>query len=375
VEQDETPTIVFIDDNQEELKPLAESVAKRGMQGCKVDSPEDVDFDLLHSADLVIVDYTLDRWINSVGVSNLSQIPPNGVALASVLREHYRKPALKHAPPTGFALITGDPGNLCSTPGERRPHIVARLSNLEWYFEKQADHEQNVQRIVSLAVAIRKLPPMLSAEMVGLDKLMELLEVPKSDILFERYSDSVSRCRPPIHHLSKESGGMVLIRWLLHRILPHTCFLLDRYALASRLRVSPESLEAELKTNTSFSQLLEPYRYKGLLSDFDGPRWWRGGIEQVLWEITDGNSTNTESLQNCLQKLNLSSLSFVDLTRPVVTLNADFQPESNLSNLSDTIALHLDDWPSYAEPAYMRRDVLNQNPDLEFCVAREAAWN
>jgi len=161
----------------------------------------------------------------------------------------------------------------------------------------------------------------------------------------------------------------------LHRILPHTCFLLDQYALASRLRVSPESLQSELKTNTSFSHLIEPYQYKGLLSDFDGPRWWRGGIEQVLWEITEGNSTNTASLRSCLQKLFPSSLNFVDLVRPVVTLNADFQPENNLSNLSDTIALHLDDWPSYAEPAYMRRDVLKENPDLEFCVAREAAWN
>jgi hypothetical protein len=364
----EAPTVVFIDDDQEELAPLAKSVAEAGMLGCKVDSPGDVDINLLRDADLVIVDYNLDKWIKDVDTSNLSLIPSNGTALSAVLREHYRKPELTHFPPTGFALITGEPQGVCSTPGERRPHVVARLSNLEWYFEKHDDHEANVQRIASLATAIHSLPRDLSKHIVGLETLMELLGVETSDLLAGRYIESVSYCRPPIHHLSKESGGLVLLRWLLHRILPHTCFLLCQTELAARLRVSPESLAQELSNSSHLGQALAPYNYTGLLSNFDGRRWWRGGIEQFLWDITDGESMDSDALRASLDKVGASLLSPIDITRPVVTIDETFKTEARLSSINDTVALHLDDWPSYAEPAYLRRDLLEANEELQLFV-------
>lgn len=365
----ESPTVVFIDDDQDELAPLAKSVAETGMLGCKVDAPEDVDIDLLRDADLVIVDYNLDKWIKDIDSSNLSLVPPNGTALSAVLREHYRKPELTHYPPTGFALITGDPKGVCSTPGERRPHVVARLSNLEWYFEKHDNHLSNVRRIVSLATAIHKLPKNLATEIVGLSTLMELLGVGPTDVLAERYSESVSFCRPPIHHLSKESGGLVLLRWLLHRILPHTCFLLNQTELAARLRVSPESLDKELDEGSQLEQAIAPYLYKGLLSDFDGRRWWRGGVEQFLWDVTDGESMNPESLHAATTKLGASMLHAIDIAHPVVTIDDSLNTESSLSDFEDVFALHLDDWPSYAEPAYMRKELLMSHQELQLFVA------
>ncbi len=258
---------------------------------------------------------------------------------------------------------------MCSATGERRQHVVASLSNLEWYFEKHANHESNVRRIVSLATAIHQLPSNLSKEIVGLQNLMQLLGVDANDRLADRYCQAVSNCRPPIHHLAKESGGLVLLRWLLHRILPHTCFLLSQIELAARLRVSVESLTHELLEGRQLAAALKPFLYTGPLSDFDGPRWWRGGIEQFLWDATEGESMETDSLRKAMENTGASLLQFVDIPRPVVTIDETFKTETRLVNFEDTLALHLDDWPSYADPAYIRRELLGQHEVLRLFVA------
>lgn len=339
------------------------------MAGCKVDSPEDVDVSLLANADLVIVDYTLDDWISNVNVDQMALKPVNGVALASVLREHYRTKESQHAPPTGFALITGRPDAISTSPGERRPHVVARLSNLEWFFEKHADTQQNVQQIVSLATAIHELPSAFSEQMVELNRLLDLLGVVEQNPLFERYLDAVRICRPPMHHLSKESGGLILIRWLLHRILPHTCFLIDERHLAARLRVSVESLRDELQLNGDLQTHLSHYQYTGPLANFDGLRWWRGGIEQWLWDITDGESARAEAVFSALSGSGATNLQRIEAVRPVVTLDKDLKQEDALSSRSDVVAIQLDDWPSYAEPAYIRRDTLDEHAILQMFVS------
>ncbi|MCA9037621.1 MAG: hypothetical protein KDA91_20950 [Planctomycetaceae bacterium] len=366
--QTNAPTVVFIDDHEEELKPLAELVSNAGMAGCKVDSPEDVDAELLEHADLVIVDYTLDDWIGNVDVNQLSLKPVNGVALASVLREHYRTEPLRHAPPTGFALITGKPDAISTSPGERRPHVVARLSNLEWFFEKYTDSQQNADQIVSLAIAIHSLPSGFSENMVELDELIELLGVTHENPLFERYRDAVGLCRPPLHHLSKESGGLILIRWLLHRILPHTSFLIDERNLAARLRVTIDSLRLQLAENGQFMEELANYAYTGLLSTFDGIRWWRGGIEQWLWNITDGQSSKPAAVLESLKQVGADKLVPTEEVRPVVTLNEHLKQEDSLTSRSDVVAIQLDDWPSYAEPAYVRREILEKHDFLKLFV-------
>ena len=356
-----TPTVVFIDDKEAELRPLAERVKAAGINGCTVDFPADIDEDTLKSADLVVVDYSLDEWITNVDVEQMSLKPLNGIALASVLREHSHD--LKEYPPTGFALITGKPNAVSATPGERRPHIVARLSNLEWFFEKQTDTEENVRRIASLAQAIHDLPEGLKNQPTPMDSLLSMLAADNHE-LTDRFHDDVQRCRPPIHHIAQDSGGLILVRWLLHRVLPHTCFLLDFIHLAARLRVTPQSLKVQLSDESHFGNQLSGFLYRGLLANFDGDRWWRGGIEQWLWDKTDGNSANTEAIHALLDDMQASSLEKIDIPRPVVTLNEHLEQLEILSARAEVVPVQLDDWPSYAEPAYVRKDLLDDHDHL-----------
>ena len=42
------------------------------------------------------------------------------------------------------------------------------------------------------------------------------------------------------------------------------------------------------------------------------------------------------------------------------------------ASFSDTKALRLDDWPDYAEPAYVTNETLQQNPEMKAYVSELA---
>jgi hypothetical protein len=311
----------------------------------------------------VLVDYTLEEWLKSIPREPIALSPPNGIALAGVFRQY----SDDRAPPTGYALITGKGQGVGPLPAERRPHVISRLSNVEWYFEKQADQGDTARQIEGLAKAIRSLPADVRRTLNDFAALVRFLGVNADDPLFERYSDSVSRCRPPLHHLSERSHGLIIIRWLLHRILPHTCFLLDALHLAARLRVTPESLRTCLSEDNALVKELSTVQYSGPLANFDGPRWWRSGVEQWLWNRTNGESADDTAvvgyLQSCCQQLTA-----IGISHPVVTVDRELLEEPTLSSYVDTIALRLDDWPDYAEPAYATKKTLEDNPDMNAFV-------
>ena len=359
---DSDPKIVIIDDHIEELSPLNALVKERGASFTQVVFPADVDEELLKDADLVVVDFTLSGWIDNVDVDQVALKPRNGVALASVLRQHCAN--LRDFPPTGFALITGQPEKLGAVPSERRPHVISRLNNFEWFFEKRASEpsvaERNADQIISLASAIKSLPNSVGKDLGTIESLLEYLGIHSDNELFERFSDSVQRCRPPIHHLAQASHGLIVLRWLLHRILPYTTFLVGNLGLAARLRVEPSWLNAELSSESSLKTELGSYQYAGPLSNFDGRRFWREGVEQHLWNVTEGNSSNSEAIHEYLEKC-CGSVDKLALKRPVVTLDHKLQVENVFSESDDVLPILLDDWPSYAEPAYIRKTELASN--------------
>jgi hypothetical protein len=368
------PRIVLIDDNESELRPLSDIVQRAGAS-CEVRSPDDIDEALLVRADLVVVDHTLDDWVQSLPTEHISRIPLNGVALAAVLRQRaLRLHELQHKefPPTGFALITGLPDTLGPIPSERRPHVISRLNNVEWFWEKKTEAGQLASQMISLARAIVTLPEWIGTPLGTIDALTAYLGVPGNEPLSARFADAIQRCRPPIHHLAKRSHGLVILRWLLHRILPHTAFLVDQLHLAARLGITVESLSGALLVESAASTMLRNLQYAGPLADFDGPRWWRDGVEQCLWDITNGQSANRDAVLSALNDRGMSKLDRVSVMRPVVTVNPDLRHENTFSSFDDVLPLQLDDWPSYAEPAYIRKNELEQHPEMKMYIARDA---
>jgi hypothetical protein len=355
-------TVLFIEDQEAELRLLAEEIRSAGV-AAEILAPEDVELADLEKANLVVVDYNLGGWLQFLQDIPLSAKPPNGVAVASVLREHVA--SVQPFPPTGFALITGKGEEISRLPSEQRAHVISRLSNLEWFFEKQAGLE-NATPICSLSSAIQGIPEDIGS-LGQIENLAEFLGTHRDDVLFERYCNSIHRCRPPIHNLAIQSHGITLIRWLLHRILPHATFLIDTLHLAARLLITPDSLVGELTKQTEFTKAIGSLEYDGPLSDFDGTRWWTDGIEQWLWEITNHNSDDPEAIHEAL-RMNGFQPQTLGLRRPVVTLDPNLKPETEFAELDDVVAVSLDDWPSYAQSAYMRKSTIRENTNLTMYV-------
>jgi hypothetical protein len=160
---------------------------------------------------------------------------------------------------------------------------------------------------------------------------------------------------------------MAVLRWILHRILPHACFLIDTLHLAARLAVTVDSIEAGVVGETDFARSLLKCQYKGPLSDFAGNRWWIDGVEQWLWTATDQNSDDKDAVHTALKAAGFQ-FEPIRHKRPVVALDSDFRPQKDFAEFDDVVAINLDDWPSYAEPAYVRIETVKENPRLRMNV-------
>lgn len=359
--------VLLVDDQPETVAVLAKLVEANGVSRCRVFTPSDVSKSDLESADLVLVDYNLDEWLTAISTDPMVCRPPDGIAVAALLRQY--SSVVHKAPPTGYALLTGEGNRFGHMPAERRPHVISRLNNLEWFFEKSMDQKETSSQVAELAKAIRSLPPDVKKGLGNPDALVAFLGVSEEDPLVERYSDAITQCRPPLHHLSERSHGLVVIRWLLHRILPHTCFLFDTMHLAARLRITPASFKKCIESDGEFAKALHPFRYRGPLASFDGPRWWRGGIEQWLWDQTNGESAHDAAVLKHLKSLGCEQLDPVGISNPVVTVNRELIEETVLSAFAEVSPLRLDDWPDYAEPAYATKQTLEANPEMQSFVA------
>lgn len=360
------PCILIIDDE------LDEADAKRQLFSGSADAlartPGDVSSADLRRADLALVDFVLDEWVVDSSAP-LATHPKDGVALAAVLRSH-----AGGEPPTAFALHSGRLDGLSGgLPPGSHLHVIARANNVEWVFSKN-DRDNAVplrQQVLSLAKVLRDLPARWPT---GQPKQMraileELLGLPSRAAWRERAWQHIQACHPPIHELSPPTHAVALIRWLLHSILPYATFLWDFRYLAARLRVTPSSLITALEKDDSFARKLAPYKYQGGLHDFLGDRWWRPGIEHLLWERTEAKPFDVDALRKVVGGLS-RRLRAVSLNEPVVAFDQNLRASDELIELADAVELQPDDWPPFAGRPFAPRQLALADRRLKSLIAR-----
>ncbi len=336
--------VLVVDDERDQVETLG---ALLGVDGAaEVRAPDEVSTADLESADLMLVDYRLDSWL--VGMETQPTfLPANGVALASALRSRSRLTARTR--PLAVAIHTGHIGDLGEEiPREIREHALARGLDLEWVFPKVGRPvEELVIAISSLARAVARLPEIWT-EAASETEAKALLGLGDQSWLERAWRD-VQECRAPIHELAAGSHGLSFVRWLLHRILPYPCFLLDDMQLAARLRVDPDSLQGALAVRQgAFTEA----SYEGILAEFLGRRWWRAGIESVLFTSTDGMSDDPVIVQNFASSTLGTPLVAVGVANPVEVIGEDFARGKSLVPADDCVRLQPDDWPPYADQAW-----------------------
>lgn len=351
--------VLLIDDNpQLDPNDLSRHLSTFELD-VRLHHPEDLLLEDLGWPDLVICDYFLDNWAERDDVVSVSRAPRDGIAVISNLKSALlpplseRIPGQAPEPSPAFALWSSDLA-LASfdLPEPILPHVFARAVGLEWTFRRQEllDGPAGSQ-VASLAHAARTLPatwPSLDNAAAEVNRLLGLGAIGNGSVPWVTEAlAQLTACRPPMHELSERSRGMAIVRWLLHRVLPYPTFLVDPAHLAALVMLDPS--DTALLPDGSLRESLAPFEYRGILEGFTGHRWWRAGIEQWLYEVTDGRPGSRSQIEGAVRALGGSP---VDLRHPVVTLGPDLFPRDRLADLGDVVRIQPDDWPLYADDAF-----------------------
>lgn len=337
------PRILILDDNEDELRTLKLTLESKFKAEVKVRLPGDIETDDLSFADLVLVDYDLTGWIDTLGGLCPSNQPVDGLGLATVLRRHIVN--IKKEPPTAFGLISAKVNRISAPfPSENRIHLLSRVNNLEWIFLKQKD--DRIKSITSLARAVQSIPSSWASRDESPEKIMSVLGLDELGDSKAACREDIEACHPPVYELTRWSHGLAMVRWLLHQILPYPCFLWDMRRLAARFRVQYASFVEGFEKSKRLRHELERFQYRGLLSDFDGDRWWRQGIEKMIWELTNGNTGSADSIRTAINSLAGYEFTPSECARPIVCIDSNYKPLDDFRDINDAVRIHLDDWPS-----------------------------
>lgn len=345
------PFVVIIDDEPDNVQALAADL--RRTLTVQVYEPQELDEPALRDGTIFVLDLFLKDWPGRDQLVPGAQVF-DGVALAAVLRAHARH--TRRRPPI-IALNTGHAGDFSHLPAEIREHAIARANNLEWVFLKNDSRSAipTHERIGELADAQRRLPREWSEAAAEAD-LLQILSARRSEL------GEILDAWPPVREGNADNAGVAMLRWLLHRVLPYPCFLLDERYVAARLGVSCASLSAAAVGSGKLAEALSSCRYSGVLAGFDGPRWWRSRLEEMLWELAPGR--DLPATVDALQALSDVSLERADTPNGVIVLDADYVPRSEPVDLARAVRIRLDDWPPYAEDAWAAIDDAREDPRL-----------
>jgi hypothetical protein len=354
-----TPTILVVDDKLQDARTLAQSIGEKAADVIPR-TPDTFTHTDLQRADLVLVDYELSDW---AGARVDLTCPPNGLALSAVIREQINQ--LPRGTVTGVALHSGKVEEIAGRlPVELRGFALARLNNLEWIFQKE--DPTVAASVLSLARAIQRLPrPWPENPGKATVRLHELLALDPNGDFFQTAAADVSSCHPPIHELSESTHALGVIRWLAQRILPYPAFLTDTIGLAARLRLPEDELKQLLGGNSKLTATLQPARYKGVLCDLYGPQWWRAGIDELAFRLTDG-AGGIDRLQKALATLAGRKLTFLSHAA-VPAIDHSYRPHELIS-VSEALRLQPDDWPPFADDAWASRELLAESSTLRGLV-------
>ena len=356
---DGRPVILVVDDEADKLE-RGLALALDDAAELVVRHPSEVESEDVARAHLVLVDYLLNDWPERRGLPAVFRIR-TGLALATVLREVADESSNGHL--TAVALHTG---HLRSVSGHIRPphshHVVARLNNLEWAFEKS--DAARTRGAVQLARAAQRLEGDWPADASASEaRLRDLLSLGDKVGWTERAWDHVRECQPPVHKLGGGRHGVLVLRWLLHQILPYPCFLSDVNWVAARLRISVDDLDRLLSSDCELARDLEGLKYTGLMAGFLGDRWWRAAMEDYAWELGGRFSGRPEQFEQRLAEKAGEELELVAPRDPVVCLDQDLQPVGTASP-EEAVRLRPDYWPPFADAAWMRIDDVRNDPAL-----------
>lgn len=361
------PYVLLIDDEPElSASVLSTELNQRQTVIAEVVTPGEVTKELLEKASLVLIDYQLNDWPGRAAQTQLALMPANGLALSGVLREYCTHGA------TAIALLSNQLNILFhGISPENRRHVLARVTSLEWMFGK-TDRERVVQ-IEILASGMRRIKYL--SETNSLTPASALLTENQQLSAEDGWNAAVDRCLPPVNELAELTHGTAFARWFLQRVLPYPTFLIDIHHVAARLGVTSESLKSALNSVNELSNAFKEIEYAGTFAGFLGKRWHKPFLEDWLWTVTEGRSFDStvvlDVVQHCSEKILIPTANGPD---PVVIVGENYESTGNFSPRERCIAVFPDDWPAYADRAYVEVSDAKHDLVLRNLVMHDERW-
>lgn len=355
------PCILVVDDVPDEIRDTV-AAGLGGRAKIIVRHPREIDRSDVYISDLVLVDYRLAKWPERDALKCISTMPKTGMSLATILRE-YVDESNYHNQVTAFSLHTAHLHEVRGRlPSSTAQHAIARLNNLEWVFPKDEPHR--FEQMIILAKAIQELQfnwPKSNAD--SLAKFKSVLGLQEKRSWVNRCWRDVRDSYSPVYELSAGEHQIQIVRWLLHQVMPYPCFLWDKHWVAARLQIPINEFCRVVNGENQLAKDLHSMRYSGLLSGFLGERWWRGAIEDYVWNLTTAQSSN-ENLTKALNELVGEELNSITSNPAIVCLNQNLQPKEKFSSPSAAVRLQPDHWPAFADPAWIEIEDVKDNPAL-----------
>ena len=272
---------LYVDDNpesalgslQEELGDVA--VVDMSTEGWQAD----LERFALHT-DIVIYDYRLDE---NVGNAVSPLYPRDGVAANALVRSLERRDEYggkMHAILSGAYVSPTDSFEFSDDPLIRA-------------FQLEADWSGRKDSVPAFSSGLREFAAALdlvrALRTEAAEESIKAVLSLKPSSWSARAWEEVVQFGPPIGNPAETP--VRLVRWLSSTAVPFPSFIVDTSLAALRLGVDVDWFRHQ----RFFFEQIE-CRYQGALSQLAGPRWWRVGLDQWLWEETGGRPQDAEAI-------------------------------------------------------------------------------
>ena len=105
-------------------------------------------------------------------------------------------------------------------------------------------------------------------------------------------------------------------------------------------------------------------RYSGILAGFLGDRWWRGALEDYIWELAGRHRAEEQRLREALTERAGMDLDPIDANPAVVCVDKELQPTGQFLSPMTAVTLRPGHWPPFADSAWMDVETVRDDPEL-----------
>ena len=337
--------------------------------------PDELDKDsavlkALRGINIVLMDYDLHEE------DSVSSAPIDGIELLERFRAAIRTLQLAGNSIPLLTIYTGKYDKLVKELDcQSAPYLVARRANVDWVFAKgnaRKGTEITACRLQSILSGFE-----LNFEQHGTDdenQLFSFLALPDGLLWSKLAKEQVRDARPPIQTMHSGVDRATLMRWLLQVALPIPGCFVSLEWVAVRLHISPVKLAdtVKMKFESNFSKSLDECRYKGSLVDFSPARFWKAGIDHLIWELTQGRSPTNPDVRENLAKAIGDEIPELDEETPVLLVSpATFEQNNQIADMNDAVQIQPDLWPAEVELPWVRISEVENDSRLRAIVVSE----